>query len=230
MWIKDKLARFVTKKITREKHDLFLKKHSTGGKTLDIGCANIPYVSYFPNSVTVDVSKLWKPEILADAHFLPFRNASFDVILCTEVLEHLKEPQWAIDEMERVLLDGGKLVLTTRFIFPLHDTPDDYYRFTKYGLRYLLRNWRRVEIEEETSTIGSIAVLLQRIGFQSNFRFPLLEIFPYIVARVLLCLDFIARFLIREEYGVFYEKIPEKSIMTSGYYVIAGKVEEESSK
>jgi len=46
----------------------------------------------------------------------------------------------------------------------------------------------------------------------------------------LLCLDFIARFLIREEYGVFYEKIPEKGIMTSGYYVIAGKVEEESSK
>ncbi len=223
MWIKDKLARFVTKKITREKHDLFLKKHSTGGKTLDIGCGNIPYVSYFPNSVTIDVSKLRKPAILADAHCLPFRNASFDVILCTEVLEHLKEPQWAIDEMERVLLDGGKLVLTTRFIFPLHDTPDDYYRFTKYGLRYLLRNWRRVEIEEETSTIGSIAVLLQRIGFQSNFRLPFLDIFFHIIARFLLCLDSIIKFLIREEYGVFYEKIPEKGIMTSGYYVIAEK-------
>ncbi len=230
MWIKDKLARLVTKKITREKLDLFLKKHSTESKTLDIGCGNTPYVSYFPNSVTIDVSKLRKPAILADAHCLPFKNASFEVILCTEVLEHLKEPQWAIDEMERVLLDGGKLVLTTRFIFPLHDTPGDYYRFTKYGLRYLLRNWERVEIEEETSTIGSIAVLLQRIGLQSNFRFPFLEIFPYIMARVLLCLDFMIKFLTREEYGVFYEKIPEKGIMTSGYYVIAEKVEEENSK
>jgi SAM-dependent methyltransferase len=223
LWIKDKLACLVTKKITREKLDLFLKKHSTGGKTLDIGCGNVPYVSYFPNSVTIDVSRLRKPAILADAHCLPFGNESFDVILCTEVLEHLKEPQWAIDEMERVLLDGGKVVLTTRFIFPLHDTPDDYYRFTKYGLRYLLRNWRIVEIKEETSTLGSIAVLFQRMGFQSNFRVPLLEIFPYIVARFLLWLDFIARFLIREEYGVFYEKIPEKGIMTSGYYVIAEK-------
>ena len=230
MWIKDKLARFVTKKITREKLDLFIKKHSTEGKTLDIGCGNIFYVSYFPNSVTIDVSKLRKPAILADAHCLPFRNASFDVILCTEVLEHLKEPQWAIDEMESVLLDGGKLVLTTRFIFPLHDTPDDYFRFTKYGLRYLLRNWRRVEIEEETSTIGSIAVLFQRMGFQSNFRFPFLEIFPYIMARVLLRLDFIARFLTREEYGVFYEKIPEKGIMTSGYYVIAEKCKTQNEE
>ena len=86
-----------------------------------------------------------------------------------------------------------------------------------------MRNWRRVEIEEETTTIGSIAVLLQRIGFQSNFRFPFLEIFPYIMARVLLRLDFIIKFLIKEEYGVFYEKIPEKGIMTSGYHVIAEK-------
>ncbi len=230
MWLINKLARSVTKKITREKLDIFLKKHSAEGKTLDIGCGNIPYVSYFPNSVTIDVSRLRKPEILADAHFLPFRNKSFDVILCTEGLEHFKEPEKAIDEMERVLLGGGKLVLTTRFIFPLHDTPDDYYRFTKYGLRHLLRNWRIAEIEEETSTIGSIAVLLQRIAFQSDFRLPFSDIFFHIIARFLLRLDFIVRFLIREEYGVSHEKIPERSIMTSGYYVIAEKVEDERLK
>ena len=50
-----------------------------------------------------------KVDVVGDAHSLPFKNDSFDVVLATEVLEHLKEPQRALNEMKRVLKDGGKL-------------------------------------------------------------------------------------------------------------------------
>lgn len=221
--IRKNLASMLTRKITRGRLNEFLNIHATDKKTLDIGCGGSPYAGYFPNRVAIDISKSRSTELLADAHSLPFRDASFDVILCTEVLEHLKEPQRAIEEMERVLIDGGKLILTTRFIFPLHDTPDDYYRFTKYGLRYLLRNWKITEMREETDTVGSIAVLLQRMGFQCVFRFKLFNYIFHALAHLLKHLNFI----IKKEYGVFYEKVPESNIMTSGYYVIAEKSKDE---
>ena len=106
--------------------------------------------------------------VIGDAQALGIADASFPVILCTEVLEHLPEPQRAIDEMYRVLAPGGTLLLTTRFLFPIHDAPHDYFRFTKYGLRHLLRRFEILELREETDAVGTIAVLLQRLGMQAQ--------------------------------------------------------------
>lgn len=214
------ITRKVSRKITRENLDSFLKSHATSDKTLDIGSGSSLYANYFPNRLGLDIAKSRNPDLIADAHSLPFRNESFDCILCTEVLEHLKEPHKAKNEMNRVLRDGGKLILTTRFIFPLHDTPDDFYRFTKYGLRYLLRDWDIVKIQEETDTIGSIAVLIQRIAFQCRFFLPRFDLLLHPIAHIIKRFGFI----IKKEYGVFYEHIPEEKIMTSGYYVIAVKI------
>ena len=73
------------------------------------------------------------PEIVGDAQEMPFADATYSTILCTEVLEHIPDPQKAVDEMYRVLKPGGTLILTTRFLFPVHDAPGDYWRFTPYG-------------------------------------------------------------------------------------------------
>ncbi len=218
-----KLGAALTGKITRGRLKKFLDAHGTQERTLDIGSGGSPYAACFPNLLTVDISRLRKPEIMASAGCLPFRDASFSHILCTEVLEHLPEPQKALDEMRRVLTDGGRLILSTRFIFPLHDTPDDYYRFTRYGLKYLLRDWNIIEMEEETDTVGALAVLLQRIGLQCEFRFKPLSLLFHGLARASVRLGFLMRIAVRREYGVFYERAPEKSIMTPGYYVVAEK-------
>ena len=211
----------ITRKITRESMDKFLKKHATKTKTLDVGCGNSRYSRYFPNNVGFDIMKSRNVDVVGDVHSLSFKNDSFDVVLATEVLEHLIEPQQAINEMKRVLKDRGKLILTTRFIFPLHDTPHDYYRYTKYGLKYLLREWEITEMEEETDTIECIAVLIQRIAFQCNILYfkPFKPIFH-------LAAHFIKHFgfIITKEYGVVHKNIPEKNIMTSGYYVVAIKI------
>jgi SAM-dependent methyltransferase len=158
--------------------------------------------------------------IIGDAQALGVRDASFDVVLCTEVLEHLPEPQRAIDEMFRVLVPGGRLLLTTRFLFPIHDAPHDYFRFTKYGLRHLLRRFEIVELEEETDAVGTLAVLLQRLGMQAEtlHRTPLRGIW-LLAAQSMRPFSF----LITREYGDSRRLQPERGIMTSGYHVACRK-------
>ncbi len=64
-------------------------------------------------------------------------KGKFDYILCTQVLEHVKEPGEFMRKMNKLLKPGGQVWLTTNFCYQLHMEPDDYYRFTKHGLRYL---------------------------------------------------------------------------------------------
>jgi SAM-dependent methyltransferase len=113
----------------------------------------------FPNRTTVDIDPARKPDVVADAHALPFPDASFELVLCTEVLEHLVNPPQAIAEMYRVLTPGGTLILTTRFVYPLHDAPHDYFRFTRFGLEKLLEHWSDVSITPELSTMATLGCL-----------------------------------------------------------------------
>ena len=77
------------------------------------------------------------PEAWASGLDLPFRDASFDTVLCLQVLEHVPRPWRLLDEIARVLRPGGALVLTAPHIWGLHEEPRDYYRFTPFGLRHL---------------------------------------------------------------------------------------------
>ena len=101
-------------KITRKHLESFLKQHRTESKVLDIGSGGSGYDRYFPNRLTADIDPERKPEVVADIQDMPFHNGEFEVILCTEVLEHVKNPFLAVQELERVLAPGGALILTTR--------------------------------------------------------------------------------------------------------------------
>ncbi len=213
----------LTRKITRPRLETFLKKHASTGKTLDVGCGSALYGTLFPNRTTLDIAA--RPgvqvDIVADAHHLPMiPDASYDVVLCTEVLEHLHTPHKAIAEFRRILTPGGRLILTTRFIFPLHDVPGDYYRFTKYGLRHLLQDFQILELKEETNTIETLAVLYQRIGFQTTtLGLRPLSFFWFLKARVLMLFSWI----LTREFGDIRHKHEDRSILSSGYYVVAKK-------
>ena len=159
-----KAGRALSSKLTRVTLDRFIAEHASDRPTLDLGAQNGPYAVHFPRRIALDIKRGVGVQIIGDAQALGIRDASFDVVLCTEVLEHLPEPQRAIDEIFRVLAPGGQLLLTTRFLFPIHDAPHDYFRFTKYGLRHLLRRFEIIELQEETDAVGTLAVLLQRLG------------------------------------------------------------------
>jgi SAM-dependent methyltransferase len=114
------------------------------GVVLDVGCGMKPYCSLFPSAASY-IGCDWPPEpgtptaadVLADAAVLPFRSGTFDAVLCTEVLEHLPRPEQCMAELSRVLRDGGTLLITTPFLYWLHEQPRDFYRYTPHALRYL---------------------------------------------------------------------------------------------
>jgi len=112
-----------------------------GKKILDIGAGNSPYKKYFSkiDYSAQDIKQNKNIDYINDLNngLIAIDNASFDYILCTQVIEHLKEPLKVFQEFYRILKPKGKVFLTTNFIYQYHSSPDDYYRFTESGLKYL---------------------------------------------------------------------------------------------
>jgi SAM-dependent methyltransferase len=221
------------KKITRRNLEKFLKDYATDKEVLDIGSGGSSYDRYFVNRITVDIDPARNPDVVGDAHSLPFPDEKFDIVICTEVLEHLKNPQKAIDEMWRVLKDEGMVILTTRFLFPLHDVPNDYWRYTKYGLQHLFSSgWDILRIETETYSFSAIGALLQRMLLQMEFKAD--KVVKYCLSGLVWIFDHL-NFLIEKEYGDYKKKslIVDRcskdkgelqgSIFATGYYLVARK-------
>lgn len=76
---------------------------------------------------------------------MPYKDNSFDYVICDQVLEHVEgNVQAAVDEMRRVLRPGGRAVIATVFINPVHYGPKDMWRFSPDALRYLCKDFSRV--------------------------------------------------------------------------------------
>jgi len=83
-------------------------------------------------------------------------DKSFATVLCTQVIEHVPDPFGAVSEMARVLQPGGVLILSAPHLSLLHEVPDDYWRFTRFGLLQLLRS-ASLEVLSVTPTAGVFA-------------------------------------------------------------------------
>ena len=101
------------------------------------------------------------PSIFADVNRTPLQAGSADCILCTEVLEHLQDPQACVDEIYRLLRDDGLVFASTPFFYPVHADPYDYQRFTDDGLRQLFRNFRSVTIYRMGGYPGVLGLMLE---------------------------------------------------------------------
>jgi SAM-dependent methyltransferase len=106
----------------------------------------------------------------------------FDAILCSEVLEHLYAPHLAVNNMWASLRNGGRLILTAPFVFPIHSAPHDYFRYTRHGLEVLLRDFHDVTIEERTSWAESFGVLAVRMVRGRERRALAVAVVPIILA------------------------------------------------
>jgi len=126
-------------------------KRYAKGKLVDIGCGTMSYRKELEPQLELYVgvdhpqsSKLYspkrRPDVLADASELPFDKNMFDTALILQVLEYVKSPQNVIDEAVRVLKPGGILILTSPFLYPLHDIPYDRARYSETFLRDLVHN------------------------------------------------------------------------------------------
>lgn len=142
---------------------------SPGARVLDVGAGSAPYRELFQHAeyTTAD----WEqsvhldgqaPDVTAPADALPLDDRSFDVVLSTQVLEHVPEPARVLAELHRVLLEGGRLFLTVPLVWELHELPHDYYRYTPSGLAHLLETagFADVEIKPRNDCFATIAQLL----------------------------------------------------------------------
>jgi SAM-dependent methyltransferase len=118
-----------------------------GKKTvIDIGCSNQwpkQHLSEECQYIGIDypeTADLWyktRPNVYSDASGLPIPDDSADVALLLDVLEHLKEPDAALKEIHRVLCNQGILIMQVPYLYPLHDEPRDFQRYSKYGFKEL---------------------------------------------------------------------------------------------
>src|SRR5690606_2282864 len=121
--------------------------HNIQGDVLEIGRS--VYSDQFAANVRsytcLDIEAFEDVDIVADIQDMKHvQDNAFDSILCTQVLEHVKNPFLAVGELHRVLKPGGKLFLTVPFLNNIHMEPHDYWRFTEYSIAHLLSSFADV--------------------------------------------------------------------------------------
>ncbi len=160
-----------------------------------------------------DVATVHKSqEIVGDICTYEFeKDEVYDHVVLAEVLEHLHSPQQAIDRIRRVLKKEGKLTLTVPFIFPIHSRPNDYFRFTSFGLEHLLREFTMVVIKERNSWGEAVNVLIVRLIMENR-----------LVAKLLAPLIVLIAFLLAP-FALLASRLIPSDFMTSGYLVVAKK-------
>ena len=205
----------------------WIRSHSNG-RTLDIGCADRWIEPHLPEGceyigldylATGGLLYGARPDIFADASRLPLPDASIDVVLLLEVLEHLRLPAQALSEIARVLRPGGQLLVTMPFLYPIHDAPHDYQRYTCHGLTRELEAVGLVADTPETST-GSIetAGLLLNLALGGMTSRAIADKHPSLI---LLPLIVIAIPAINLSCWLLGKLLPDWPALTAGYRIKA---------
>jgi SAM-dependent methyltransferase len=136
-------------------------------RVLDVGCGPKPYYPFFAELaeeyVGVDVVENPAADLLGPVEALPVEDGAFDIVLCTQVLEHCDDPAQAIRELRRVTAPGGRVLASTHGVQVYHPSPEDLWRWTHVGLRRLFEReaqWAAVSVTPAGGTAGCLAMLL----------------------------------------------------------------------
>ena len=148
---------------------------SPGVRVLDFGCADLPYRGLFAADAEYIAADLpGNPqatiEIQPDGR-VPVADESVDVVLSTQVLEHVADPGRYLSECRRVLRPGGRLLLSTHGFMVYHPDPDDFWRWTSAGLRRAVTQ-AGLEVEGFDGVMGLGASGLQLFQDSLFWRLP----------------------------------------------------------
>jgi SAM-dependent methyltransferase len=138
-----------------------------GLQVLDVGCGDMPYYPLFAeladDYVGTDVEPGPRVRYVCPVERLELPDRSFDLVLCTQVLEHVRKPELALSEIGRVLKPGGHAFFTTHGVWPFHPYPSDYTRWTQQGLEALFDDadsLTLIELVPHRGTAACLALLL----------------------------------------------------------------------
>jgi len=130
------------------------------GRVIDLGCGTAPYKEDILKVADEYIGVDWENSLHDQSHVdvfadlckpFPFPNDHADTVVSFQVLEHLPEHELFLSECHRILKRGG-LFITVPFMWHVHEAPYDYYRYTRYGLEYLLKKvgFYEIDIKENT--------------------------------------------------------------------------------
>ncbi len=156
---------------------------SLNGKLLDFGCGSKPYQSLFTveEYIGLDYEKTGHDhrneqiDVFYDGKTIPFPDQYFDSILCSEVLEHLFDLNAVLSEMNRVLKDKGKLLVTCPFVWTEHEVPYDFARYTQFALKDIFEKagFRILEYSKQGNFVEAITQL--RVLYFLEWAEPILS-------------------------------------------------------
>jgi len=218
MKIKNWLTYFI-----HDKELLKLVKKYFRGRLIDIGCGTKPYkdlmVPYVIEHKGIDhegtLHDRYNIDLFGTAYEIPVENNSFDSALCTAVLEHLEEPELAIRECFRILKPGGVAIYSVPFIWHLHEEPRDFYRFSKYGLKYL---FEKVGFEIiELKALSGFWVTFGQLSVYYLYRFNL---GPFRWFRII---DILGLFI--QTFSYLLDKLDKTEQWTWMYMVVIKKID-----
>jgi SAM-dependent methyltransferase len=136
-------------------------------RVLDVGCGPKPYYPFFAERaseyVGVDIVAHPAADLVGPVEALPVEDGSFDIVLCTQVLEHCDDPRRAVAELRRVTAPGGRVLASTHGVQVYHPSPQDYWRWTHGGLHKLFEEnaeWESVDVTAAAGTATCLAMLL----------------------------------------------------------------------
>jgi len=149
--------------------------HELHGRIIDVGCGSQPYRAHFGHATTYtgcDVTAKRSPvDFVCPADRIPVEDETFDSVLCTEVLEHVPDPLSVMREFHRILVPGGRVLITVPMFWPAHEQPWDFRRFPGHGLLHLA-NASSFRIDHLVPRGGKVAMVGQVVltAFQRYFR------------------------------------------------------------
>jgi SAM-dependent methyltransferase len=150
---------------------LGLSRYATNDalRVLDYGCGSSPYKTLFPNADYRRADAIDAPDLdyrVGENQTIAERAGYFDLVLSTQVLEHVPEPSRYLVECYRLLRQGGRLIISTHGLFEEHGVPYDFHRWTAVGLKGELENagFEVAECHRLTTNGRAMAFLLERHG------------------------------------------------------------------
>jgi SAM-dependent methyltransferase len=154
------------------------------GKLLDFGCGRKPYENLFSVREYIGIDIIVsghnhgnsKVDVYYDGTTIPFDDHSFDSLFCSEVLEHVFNPDEVLTEISRVLKLQALAIITIPFCWNEHEIPFDYGRYTSYGIKYLLEKhgFQIIELRKSGNFIRVIWQMMNLYIYElfKNLKLP----------------------------------------------------------
>jgi len=191
------------------------------GKCLDIGAGSFSrYEELFQckDYIKMDISSGKNVDIVGRAESIPFEDNSFDSVVCTQVFEHLKYPEQAVKEIFRILKKNGYCLITVPQINELHEEPNDFFRYTNFGLIELFerQGFKTIECIQRGGFFSTVAQLKIRylIDRFELYKRPLLgkffNQFIKVYARIMIGLDKFDRSIANRKHALGWCAVFEK--------------------